>query len=249
MTAKYDDEFYLGQADASTQSARRVLPILLTLMPELKSAIDIGCGVGTWLSICLENGFDEVVGIDGDYVNKSLLRIPEDSFIASDLSNDFVSLVNKKFDLAINLEVAEHLEEKRADSFVTSLTALSDVILFSGAVPFQGGVSHVNEQWPDYWVKKFRAQGYYPLDIIRPLVWEDKKIVDHYRQNIIVFSTKEIIGNIFPDYDFDTIPELAAMHPELALTLHKRAKTLSPFAKVAKSAVHMLSCFVPAKEK
>ncbi len=76
MEDSYSDEFYLGQADASALSAKRVIPILLSLFPDLKSAIDAGCGVGTWLSICVENGFTEVLGLDGDYVNKDFTAHP-----------------------------------------------------------------------------------------------------------------------------------------------------------------------------
>jgi hypothetical protein len=36
---------------------------------------------------------------------------------------------------------------------------MEEVVLFSAAIPFQGGVGHINEQWPDYWVKYFSKTG------------------------------------------------------------------------------------------
>lgn len=247
MVDLYDDEFYLGQADGSGLSAERVVPVVLSFFPELKSAVDVGCGVGTWLSGCVKNGITDVVGIDGDYVNRDLLRIPQESFFPNDLSSDFASKIDRKFDLAISLEVAEHLEAEKADYFIDALTSFSDIVLFSAAVPHQGGVSHVNEQWPEYWAEKFKSRDYYPLDIVRPLIWDDPKVVNHYRQNIIIYATKEVVKSLFADYDFAADLKLKVTHPELLLSLYKRGNVLCHSARIAKSVSHILSSFIPGK--
>jgi len=74
------------------------------------------------------------------------------------------------------MEVAEHLSEARAASFVEDLTALGSVILFSAAIPFQGGEHHINEQWPEYWALMFRGFGYDCADVLRELVWADPQV-------------------------------------------------------------------------
>ena len=56
--------------------------------------------------------------------------------------------IDRRFDLALSLEVAEHLPPECGSEFVQTLTDLSSVILFSAAIPFQGGTDHLNEQWP-----------------------------------------------------------------------------------------------------
>ena len=87
-----------------------------------------------------------------------------------DLENNIQ--IESKFDLAITLEVAEHLSEIRADSFIDDLCALSDLILFSAAIPDQGGRHHINEQWQSYWEpKRFKQRGYHVYDIVRWKIW------------------------------------------------------------------------------
>jgi 2-polyprenyl-3-methyl-5-hydroxy-6-metoxy-1,4-benzoquinol methylase len=59
--------------------------------------------------------------------------------------------LEKEFDLVVSLEVAEHLPASAADQFVNTLVKHGKKILFSAAIPGQGGQDHLNEQWPDYW--------------------------------------------------------------------------------------------------
>src|ERR1039458_216669 len=40
----------------------------------------IGCGDGTWLSVFRKLAVDDILGIDGDYVTRDLLQIPQDRF-------------------------------------------------------------------------------------------------------------------------------------------------------------------------
>ena len=74
-----------------------------------------------------------------------------------------------------------------------NLTSFSDVILFSAAIPGQGGTHHVNEQWPSYWIEKFAARGYVPVDCIRPFIWADSSIRTDYRQNLIMCVKKNAL--------------------------------------------------------
>lgn len=94
---------------------------------------------------------------------------------------------SKPFELAQSLEVAEHLYQEYAPNFVKLLTSLSDVVLFSAAIPYQGGVHHVNEQPPAYWAELFAKEGYVCIDCLRERIWEDDSISTWYRQNIMIF--------------------------------------------------------------
>src|SRR5947199_5742614 len=152
----YTEQFYRDQSECSRRSAREIVPVILQLL-QPKSVIDVGCGVGTWLSIFKEHGVDDIFGIDGDWINKKQLEIPEERFSAFDLKNVF--RMNRRFDLVVCLELAEHLVTDNAEILVDSLTRLGPVVLFSAAVPFQGGTHHLNEQWPDYWVRYFQEKG------------------------------------------------------------------------------------------
>lgn len=111
--------------------------------------------------------------------------IPQEDFIQHDLKEPFYS--DKKYSLAMSLEVAEHIPEEKADQFIDELTALSDIVLFSAAIPHQRGARHVNEQYPSYWIEKFRKRGYEVTDCIRKMVWNSEDVRGFYAQNIFLY--------------------------------------------------------------
>ena len=185
----YTEEFYEFVREGSKESAKEIIPIIFEFI-QPKSVIDVGCGVGTWLSVFQAHGVEDVWGIDGDYVDKNAIEIPKERFLTFDLKSPF--RFNRQFDLVVSLEVGEHLPNECAETFVDSLTKLAPVILFSAAIPFQGGTQHVNEQWQDYWVKHFQNKGYVAIDCIRNRVWENERVEFWYAQNILVFAKREI---------------------------------------------------------
>jgi SAM-dependent methyltransferase len=184
----YSPEFYKHQQDGSLRSAHRVLPHVLDLVSP-RSIADVGCGVGTWLAAATTLGVSDVLGIDGDYVDRSLLRIPPVRFRAVDLTRRFT--VGREFDLVISLEVGEHLPESSAEGFVESLTRLAPVVLFSAAIPKQSGENHVNEQWQTWWVERFNARSFVAVDCIRPRIWDDPAVEWWYAQNTFLMVRED----------------------------------------------------------
>jgi SAM-dependent methyltransferase len=179
-----------------------------------RSVVDVGCGLGTWLAVFMENGVADVTGVDGDYVDSSRLEIPAERFVAHDLSTPLS--LDRRFDLAVSLEVAEHLPADRAAIFVGSLTALAPFVLFSAAIPFQGGTNHVNEQWPEYWAALFGQRGFLPVDCVRREVWGDENVEWWYAQNTLLFVEEGRLASP-PDggRPFERTPfsQLALVHP------------------------------------
>ncbi len=167
------------------------------IVPELihkinpDSVIDVGCGTGTWLKIFENHGVNEILGIDGDYVDLSKLKIDVNFFQPYDLEKEFK--LNKKFDLAISLEVAEHLSYESSDTFVNTLCNLSDTIVFSAAITNQGGQNHINEQEPKFWIEKFQKRGFELFDVLRPLFWNNDAVDFWYRQNIFLFTKNDLL--------------------------------------------------------
>jgi hypothetical protein len=187
---------------------------VLDVLPKINSAVDFGCGLGTWLFALNKLGVNEIKGYDGIWVNKESLKIPKECFTAVELDKG-VS-VDKRYDLAISVEVAEHLPEESAGLFVKSLVNASDIVLFSAAIPFQGGTEHINEQWPEYWDKIFKENGYTAIDFLRKRVWDEKNIDVVYRQNLILFVKNEKITSIkVPEGDFCIdYPPMSLVHPD-----------------------------------
>lgn len=175
---------------------REVVPIIMDIVNP-KSVLDVGCGTGTWLKAFEELGTSDYVGVDGDFLNRSQLNIPIEKFIAKDLRTPW--LLNRKFDLVLSLEVAEHLPKESADQFVETLVNhTNSAIIFSAAVPGQGGQNHLNEQWPEYWQKKFEPFGFYFHDVIRPKIWINERVDYWYRQNIFLVKKEKPTLNPFP---------------------------------------------------
>ena len=187
----YDPSFFAAIADGSRRSASVVIDCLLKHFHPT-SVLDVGCGVGTWMAEWRSRGVVDVLGVDGSYVDRAALQIPADLFRPEDISRPLD--VGRRFDLVESLEVAEHLPESSADVFVDSLVRHGDTILFSAAIPGQGGVQHINERWPSYWIAKFRARGYEVYDVMRPAIWNDDRIESWYRQNCLVFAKSAVFG-------------------------------------------------------
>lgn len=133
---RYPGSYHRGLQEGSRQSAAEIVPLLQELIRPQR-VIDVGCGLGTWLVVFRENGVEEVWGVDGPWIDRSMLSIPEDRFITWDLNAPLQ--LDREFDLALCLEVAEHLPSSSAQVLLDSLTCLAPVILFSAAIPFQGG--------------------------------------------------------------------------------------------------------------
>jgi SAM-dependent methyltransferase len=208
QTNPYDTEFFEAQSSGSLASASVIVPMLIERFAP-SSVIDVGCGIGTWASCFIESDIKHVVGLDGQYVDHDQLLIPKDAFRPTDLAEPLPDL--GKFDLAISLEVAEHLPPSRSVSFVADLTGLAEVVVFSAAIPGQGGTDHVNERWQDEWAALFEEHGYVAVDCIRPRVWADPQVQWWYQQNLIVYVKRNAAE--LPESDQGSDMPLRIVHP------------------------------------
>jgi SAM-dependent methyltransferase len=174
--------------EGSVLSARQVVPIIIELVGP-RSVVDVGCGSGAWLSVFMEHGIDDVVGIEKE-VDCPL--IPKGVCITHDLQEPFATV--RQFDLVLSLEVAEHLPQQSADTFIDTLCSLGNVIVFSAAVPSQGGFEHLNEQWPEYWIDLFKKRGFVAIDCIRDRIWTDENVRFWYAQNMFMFVHNDMLA-------------------------------------------------------
>jgi SAM-dependent methyltransferase len=214
----YDNNFYNAQMNGSYVSAKFYAALLSNLFIP-SSVVDVGCGRGTWLKAFKEIGAMRLVGLDGEWNTQDNLVDSTIEFNATDLNH--LRANGQKFDLAMSLEVAEHLEPGSATTFINFLTDLSDVILFGAAFIGQGGENHINEQTHSYWAKLFLSRGYVPFDIFRPIIWGNPKVEFWYQQNTFLYVRQdskmctEFIAkgaNRIPNLDF-----MDCVHPTLYL--------------------------------
>ena len=179
----YNPNFYDEQKDYSLTSAQIIVPLILEAFP-VTSVVDIGCGVGTWMSVFLDKGITDIRGFD-------VSDLPDEYYLVEkeriEVGFDFCSAnleLNVSAELAVCLEVAEHLSESVSDNLVNNLVNAAPVVIFSAAFPGQTGVNHINEQPPWYWRKKFSFLGYTEIDFLRQLIWWNSEVAWWYRQNI-----------------------------------------------------------------
>jgi len=156
-TKIYNQKFFNNTFKFENSSAKAFAAILIKHFAP-KSVIDIGCGIGIYLSEFKANNI-EILGFDGS-----------PAVISGSLAGDKIKLhdlcqplnLNRQFDLCLCLEVAEHLEPACGQTLINTLTDLSHAIIFTAATPGQGpkSIGHINEQLPEYWQKLFEQKNF-----------------------------------------------------------------------------------------
>jgi SAM-dependent methyltransferase len=234
----YEAAFYRELDLSADVSARQIIPRLRAMMT-IGSVVDIGCGAGGWLAEFRRAGITDVLGVDGPWVEDSLLKIPLANFQRARLDAPFV--IPRRFSLAMSLEVAEHLPEDKAPEFIAQLAELAPVVLFSAAVPGQGGVHHFNEQWPSYWTRLFSRHGFRAIDALRQSLWNEREVAYWYKQNLMFFASPaglETHPNLAAAAKLTPAEPLALVHPELFDLVLRRARPgFGRWLKMAPAAV------------
>lgn len=198
----YTASYYETITEDATKSRDEVFRILGIASDAF--IVDCGCGVGAW-GVDLSN----YIGVDWQVPrDKVLVHIYEEW----DLRNQKPPEWSGKFEYVLNLEVAEHIEERYADVLIDNLCSLGDTIIFSAAIPYQGGNNHVNEQWQTYWEKKFNERGYY--GVINSEIRNNKNVCLWYRQNIVIYikggRASIVTDFVLPEYYEQIVKNLKA---------------------------------------
>lgn len=187
--AIYDSDYYASIVEGPAVSSAEAIShsILLDLRPN--TIVDVGCGTGALLEVLRRRGC-QVLGLEYSEAALRYCRSRDLDVRKFDLERDTLA-DDRTFDVAISMEVAEHLPEKISGRYVALLARLSSVIVFTAAPPGQGGRDHVNEQPPSYWISKFQALGFaYDEELSRLWreSWREKAVVAWwYFQNLMIF--------------------------------------------------------------
>ncbi len=212
LSEMYNDTFYKNQIEGSLASATVVFNNLFNIYRP-NSVLDIGCGRGTWLYAAEKLGVTKLHGIDGPWLKQADMLSNNIEFKPTNMEVEIS--VAEKYDLAISVEVAEHISKTSARDFISSLCAASDVVLFGAAVTCQGGENHINEQRQSYWANLFSNQGYRCFDIIRNEIWDNESVEVWYRQNTLIYVNKDRNDLISVFEPLETNQMLDIIHPDM----------------------------------
>lgn len=187
----YTRRFYKKSVQEGQQSAT-VFSRLAYRRFKPKSVIDLGCGSGIYLKYFFTEPGVKIIGIDGSKKTKDVFILPQNYLKIFDLRSPLN--LKTRYDLAICIEVAEHIDESKSQMLVDNLCRCSNIVLFTAAPRGQGGTHHINEQPKKYWIKKFSQCGYkYDLDETKLIAkeLEDQKVTWWLYKNLMIFKKDE----------------------------------------------------------
>jgi len=189
----YDSDYY--DRDVEGPAARSAGSIANSILNDFNATcvIDVGCGTGALLEALHDKGC-EVFGLEYAEAALGYCRARRLNVAKFDLERNVFN-DNRTFDVAVSMEVAEHLPETVADRYVDLLTRLSRVVVFTAAPPGQGGTDHVNEQPPSYWISKFQRRGFEHAEALS-LRWRESwmaagDVQSWYYNNLMIFRRSE----------------------------------------------------------
>jgi hypothetical protein len=178
---------------------------------QFNSVVDVGAGVGAWSRAALEMD-KAVTSIDGEWVAGIPGKFERLNYIFQDLNNQVASA--SPHDVAVCVEVAEHLLPERSPGFVADLCKLAPVVIFGAALPRQGGAGHINCRPHSFWIKTFAEKNYTAIDLFRPKFWYDGRVGPWYAQNTYLFVAPEKLAQ----FDGFSKPSLVDVyHPKVVL--------------------------------
>jgi SAM-dependent methyltransferase len=187
--AIYDAEYYATSVERAAVRSADLVSESIYREFHPKTVVDVGCGTGALLDALKKKGCSQVFGLEYSAAALQYCRARGLDVRKFDLESDRF-LDGRRFDVAISMEVAEHLSPRIADSYVDLLNQLSDRIIFTAAQPGQGGWDHLNEQLPLYWISKFNARGFTHAEELAGRWrdhWRDGSVEDYYCNNLMLF--------------------------------------------------------------
>lgn len=156
-----------------------------------KSVIDFGCGTGIYLHFFSKLGVEHIKGLEGcqNAISLALVKNIEKYDITKKIKT------NTKYDICLCFEVAEHIHKKYAETLIHDICLTSDIILFSAAIPKQTGRHHINLQPKQYWINKFKFEGFiYQKSVTQDIInkMPPLKSISWIKNNIMIFEKKNI---------------------------------------------------------
>ncbi|HEX3803725.1 MAG TPA: methyltransferase domain-containing protein [Solirubrobacteraceae bacterium] len=148
--------FFFGRSIAD---APGVVKVVEEVFPEAQTFLDVGAGSGGFAAEVKRTG-RRITACEYNKVGRwftglqGVVSHPFDLNASSPAPD-----VTGKFDIVYSFEVGEHLPPELGRRMVAFIAEHAHQVVFTAAIPGQGGMGHVNEQPPEYWVELFTDAG------------------------------------------------------------------------------------------
>lgn len=232
IASNLPDSWIFGDIQGRKVNARKVLKTVFRILGVPPSFLDIGGGAGSWCTAAKGLGVQHVRLVDACPPNQVIPELTQEEQIQANLEDGIPYL--GKFDLVICIEVIKHLSESAASSLLKQMTSCTNFILFSAAIPGQGGIGHINERLHDYWHEKFSELEFEKYDVIRPMLISRPDISSIHRQNLFIYARKGCdhmladLPSICEDMELIRTEHLISLYHEKPIDLRTALRAILP---------------------
>ena len=187
---KLDLDFYKKTLRPKRQRSYRLIAKAIVAFLRPTSVVDYGCGVGWVLFYLNKHGVADLRGYEPNHAMEGIIDLNVLENVKFESLTDQIT-PGRQFDLAMSLEVAEHIDQKYSGVAVENICRSAKRVMFSAAPPGQGGVGHINEQPFKYWQKLFADNGFALNDSLTKKVrsyLKEKNSIRWYHENIRILD-------------------------------------------------------------
>jgi len=197
----YNNAFHKSIEECELEPAKNLAQYITTFIKPA-AFLDFGCSTGLYLReikarmpTIPSHGFE----FSTDAVSRALCA----DVHQTDLTYPLVSPISRTENtLGICLEVLEHIDDANWRSVLTNLISNCDILLFSAALPGQGGTGHINCRPRIDWIRRFHMLGWVlDIDATEHLLTEIRKgpHMGWFAQNAMIFVPST---NTTPSYHY-----------------------------------------------
>jgi SAM-dependent methyltransferase len=157
LNKMYDRDFHKSIENDEYPQAVRLAEYIASHVP-CSTFLDFGCSTGLYLNE-IKKRLPQIESVGYEFAEDAVNAALCPDVVQFDLTEP-LQRSKKENTLSLCLEVLEHIDDANWLPVLTNITKLSDVIIFSAAIPGQGGTGHINCRWKIDWIRRFHSLGW-----------------------------------------------------------------------------------------